>query len=559
MPLPSDFDTVTVTGRYIDLAGNALAGTVTFTSSTTVVDASVPVTIVPVPIVATLDSNGAFSIALPATDDPDIAPNGYTYKVEERFGGKLLRTYSIQVPYDTVGNIDLSTVAPVQPVAASVQLLPLSGGTMTGALVLSGNPTTSNMAANKAYVDQEVTGASLLEGGTVDGDLTVNGQTTINVPAASAGVSSLGRYALKLSSSFAGGENTSDSTGRLELESFQKAQHLTGGGGTYAHFGEVIRIRSRKHNSKQMIAWYGPTSYDGNGDPATEDTAWFWMGAHYDPNDPGPAHGHWSVETPDLNGDLQTRMEFRIWDPTTGAFGMNRTIAKFNAADVVIAQDNGALYMAGTAGTNKNLYFTNDTTVVSGSATGKRWGVQADSTAEGGSNAGTDFRINRYNDSGAFTDSPIFIKRSTGAVGIGNILTPNARLDVTEAGSRHTVEAIQTTSSTVAFAAYAGILGSSANRYFDGRVSGDSSGRFVILGDGKFEWGNGGAGGRDTNLYRSAANVLKTDDMLITAVGLGVGNSAAATTAVGTLARKMEVFDASGVSLGFVPIYSSIT
>ncbi|MEU6179649.1 hypothetical protein [Streptomyces coeruleorubidus] len=140
-----------------------------------------------------------------------------------------------------------------------------------------------------------------------------------------------------------------------------------------------------------------------------------------------------------------------------------------------------------------------------------------------------------------------------------NITAPAARLDVTEAGSRRTVEAVQTTTSTVAFAAYAGILGSSANRHFDGRVSGDSTGRFVILGDGKVEWGNGGAGGRDTNLYRSAANVLKTDDMLVTAVGPGVGNSATATTSVGTLVRKMEVFDASGASLDFVPIYSSIT
>ncbi|MFD5711318.1 hypothetical protein ACFWHW_13125 [Streptomyces pharetrae] len=560
MPLPSDFNTVTITGRYIDLAGNALAGTVTFTSSTTVVDASVPVTIMPVPIVATLDANGAFSIALPATDDPDISPTGYTYKVEERFGGKLLRSYNIMVPHGTVGSIDLSTVAPVDSVTASVQLLPLSGGTMTGPLVLSGNPTVTLGAATKGYVDQEVADASLLEGGTVGGNLTVNGTTNIIAPAASAGVSSLGRYALKLTSSFAGGENTADSTGRLELESYQKAQHLTGGGGTYAHYGEVIRIRSRKHNSKQMIAWYGPTSYDANGDPATADTAWFWMGAHYDPNDPGPAHGHWSVEVPDSNGDLQTRFELRIWDPSTGAFGMDRTILKMNAADVVVTQDNGALYMAGTAGTNKNLYFTNDTTVVSGaSATGKRWGVQADSTAESGSNVGTDFRVNRYSDSGTFVDSPIFVKRSTGAVGIGNITAPAARLDVTEAGSRHTVEAIQTTTSTISFAAYAGILGSSANRYFDGRVSGDSSGRFVILGDGKIEWGNGGAGGRDTNLYRSTANVLKTDDMLITAIGLGVGNSAAATTAVGTLVRKMEVFDASGTSLGFVPIYSSIT
>jgi hypothetical protein len=63
---------------------------------------------------------------------------------------------------------------------------------------------------------------------------------------------------------------------------------------------------------------------------------------------------------------------------------------------------------------------------------------------------------------------------------------------------------------------------------------------------------------RDTNLYRSAANTLKTDDKLITALGLGVGNSAAAATP-GTVVRKMEVFDAAGTSLGFVPIYNTIT
>lgn len=62
----------------------------------------------------------------------------------------------------------------------------------------------------------------------------------------------------------------------------------------------------------------------------------------------------------------------------------------------------------------------------------------------------------------------------------------------------------------------------------------------------------------DTNLYRSAANVLKTDDKLLTALGLGVGNSAAATT-LGSVAKKMEVFDASGASLGYVAIYDAIT
>jgi hypothetical protein len=46
---------------------------------------------------------------------------------------------------------------------------------------------------------------------------------------------------------------------------------------------------------------------------------------------------------------------------------------------------------------------------------------------------------------------------------------------------------------------------------------------------------------------------------LITRGGLGVGNSAAVTGSLPTPTRKMEVFDAAGASLGYVPIYPSIT
>jgi hypothetical protein len=62
----------------------------------------------------------------------------------------------------------------------------------------------------------------------------------------------------------------------------------------------------------------------------------------------------------------------------------------------------------------------------------------------------------------------------------------------------------------------------------------------------------------DTNLYRSAANLLKTDDKFTAVGGIGVGNSVAA-AALGTVVRKMEVFDASGNSIGFVPVYDAIT
>lgn len=46
---------------------------------------------------------------------------------------------------------------------------------------------------------------------------------------------------------------------------------------------------------------------------------------------------------------------------------------------------------------------------------------------------------------------------------------------------------------------------------------------------------------------------------LIANVGLGVGNFASATVGVGLLANKVEIFDTAGASLGFLPVYATIT
>lgn len=43
-------------------------------------------------------------------------------------------------------------------------------------------------------------------------------------------------------------------------------------------------------------------------------------------------------------------------------------------------------------------------------------------------------------------------------------------------------------------------------------VAGETYPRFQVYGDGKHEWGTGATGTLDTNLYRSAANLLATDD-----------------------------------------------
>jgi len=65
-----------------------------------------------------------------------------------------------------------------------------------------------------------------------------------------------------------------------------------------------------------------------------------------------------------------------------------------------------------------------------------RWAFRVDGT-ESGANAGADLAIRRYNDAGTFIDAPLFIKRSTGNVGIGTT-TPFYKFEVSD-GTRTAV------------------------------------------------------------------------------------------------------------------------
>ncbi|MDP9797175.1 parallel beta-helix repeat protein [Catenuloplanes nepalensis] len=59
-------------------------------------------------------------------------------------------------------------------------------------------------------------------------------------------------------------------------------------------------------------------------------------------------------------------------------------------------------------------------------------------------------------------------------------------------------------------------------------------------------------------IRRGGAGQIRAEGKVIAVGGIGVGNSATASTP-GTVVRKMEVFSSTGVSLGFVPIYNSIS
>jgi hypothetical protein len=53
------------------------------------------------------------------------------------------------------------------------------------------------------------------------------------------------------------------------------------------------------------------------------------------------------------------------------------------------------------------------------------------------------------------------------------------------------------------------------NRVLDFRKQGDANAAFICDFDGKIQWGPGGSGAPDVNLYRSAAGTLKTDQNLV--------------------------------------------
>ncbi len=100
-------------------------------------------------------------------------------------------------------------------------------------------------------------------------------------------------------------------------------------------------------------------------------------------------------------------------------------------------------------------------------------------------------------------------------------------------------------------------------RAVDIRLSADSVSRLRVdletataTGSGMITFGDGTTS--DVSVWRSAATTLKTGGKFLATGGLGVGNSAVATTP-GTVTRKIEVFDAAGASLGFVPVYNAIT
>lgn len=142
MSLPADWSTVRVTARYALRDGRVPTGSVTF-SSPQILRAD-GVIVMPADIVATLDADGAIDIQLPATNDPDVSPQGWAYTVQERIDGCAGRRFAMTADA-AGGDIDLATVAPVVAAAAmgALSAYNLAIGTVT--TLAAGSPATATI------------------------------------------------------------------------------------------------------------------------------------------------------------------------------------------------------------------------------------------------------------------------------------------------------------------------------------------------------------------------------------------------------------------------------
>lgn len=141
MALPAQFNTSTLTGKYVDILGNPLAGRqlrLTFAPEALVV-ASADTIVIPDVRVITLDVNGVFIVDIPDPTDPDVNPHDWTYQVEEMFGAN--RRYPIE--FSGPGPHDMSDLSPVPSSAGDAVVVGpgvLAGGT-TGQVLAKASPT----------------------------------------------------------------------------------------------------------------------------------------------------------------------------------------------------------------------------------------------------------------------------------------------------------------------------------------------------------------------------------------------------------------------------------
>lgn len=110
MALPAGLTTIVVTGQYVAADGTAQAGSVSFTPTSTVVDASGRAVLTGTAVTAYLNSSGSFTLTLPCTDNSGLVPPGWGYGLTVNVAGAMANLTPIYLPSALGGTVDISAL-----------------------------------------------------------------------------------------------------------------------------------------------------------------------------------------------------------------------------------------------------------------------------------------------------------------------------------------------------------------------------------------------------------------------------------------------------------------
>lgn len=116
VPLSSIVLTRVVTGNYVNASGSPAKGRIIFAPTSRVIDENNAV-IVQDPISVVLDTNGAFNVELPTTDNPALNPVGWAYEITVRLNGQKPHKFFAFLPYGDGSAVNINNEISTQPAA----------------------------------------------------------------------------------------------------------------------------------------------------------------------------------------------------------------------------------------------------------------------------------------------------------------------------------------------------------------------------------------------------------------------------------------------------------
>lgn len=524
MPTPEGLDVTTLHGLYVEpnQAGTPLQGTLSFTPNPTFITFPDEDTIVAGTETVTLDSNGEFTIDLVSTGQGTENPPDWLYTVSERITGQRPRTYNIALPYSSGVTLELSDITPTDAAPTYIPVVGPQGppGIVTsvnGYSMASINLVAADVGALATSARGAANGVASLDASTKVPiaqlpDLSATYVPTSAVGAAN-GIASLGGTSLVPPSQLdlASAIPPSVGTGVVGASTKLARQDHTHDGVDLVNGQSIAGAKNFTTSTQTARLGVGvtPATHRGRVKSIADEVVLF-----LEQTVASPANSLLSIQSAasadkayasSIPADTVSRLAITVagalnWGPGN------------SATDVSLSRS-----AVGVLTTDGQIISTQSAPTAAGHLTRKDY---VDTNFVGLTGAQTISGVK------TFSSAPISQAASAGTVVLNARVTGDtvSRLTVGAdgtlswgpGGSTATDFALSRVSSVGLNlnGTYQSTRSATSGVGFSALVTADTFDRYRIYADGLNEWGPGNAA-RDTNLYRSAANVLKTDDSLV--------------------------------------------